>query len=263
LLKGKQIVPQKVIDRIKEAEKPLVSVIIPTLPHRIKELERAIRSVQNQTYKKIEIIIERGGKNVQDARNIAVLKSKGKYIAFLDDDDEFYPTKIEKQVRVMEGNDEVGLCICWGDDYKFGLYHMIKPKEWWNFKELIGGFNISCTSAFLVRRSTYDAVNGMDTTLDDSHEYDLAIKLSCVSKVYCIQESLVRFNQSLDNWSDDFGKKIRGMFQFVNKWGFAFDIRRWRNTVICFGLFAIGLIWGKPIHKIFNMIKEAQENEQV
>ena len=229
------------------------------------ELQRAIHSVKKQTYSPIEIIVEKGGKNVQDARNIAASKARGRYLAFLDDDDEFYQTKIEEQVKVMENDKEISLCITWGDDYKFGLHNPIKPKPWWTFEELIAGFNISCTSAFMCRKSSFKAVGEMDDTLDDSHEYDLAIKLSCVGKVYCIQKMLTRFNQSNNNWSDDFTKKIRGMLQFIQKWGFAFDLKRWRNTVICLLLFTIGFstpfIYPHPVHKIFNMIKTTQESD--
>jgi len=262
---NKKEVPKKVVDKIKLAEKaPLVSVIIPTLPNRKKLLARAIESVLNQTYPNIEIVVEEGGRNVQDARNIAVERSHGRYLAFMDDDDEWYPDKLEKQVKILENNNEIVLCISWGDDYKFGLYHCIQPKEWWTFTELIEGFNISCTSAFMCRRSSFFAINGMDDTLDDSHEYDLAIKLSCIGKVYCIQKSLVRFNQSDDNWSDDFNKKIRGMLQFMQKWGHAFDKKRWFNTIGCLGLFTIGWLtpfWKpNPVHKIFNMTKNKYEN---
>jgi glycosyltransferase involved in cell wall biosynthesis len=93
---------------------PLVSVVIPSLPHRRKQLERALESVANQTYPYIEVIVEYGGKNVQDARNIAVQRSNGKYIAFMDDDDEWKPEKIAMQVLAMESNTEIALCITWG-----------------------------------------------------------------------------------------------------------------------------------------------------
>lgn len=257
--------PDKVYENIKKAERlPLVSVIIPTLPHRKELLARAIASVRHQTYPHIEIIIEEGGRNVQDARNIGVARSKGKYIAFMDDDDEFYPTKIEKQVEKMEADDEITLCLSWGDDERFGLdCKTIMPKPWWTFKELIAGFNICTTSAFMVRRSTFDAVGGMDDTLDDSHEYDLAIKLSTMGKVYCIQESLCLFHQCEDNWSDCWDKKFKGMIQFMQKWGFAFDLTRWRNTFICLFLFGVAYCtsWKQPhpVHKIFNMTKERRE----
>ena len=124
--------------------KPLVSVIIPTYK-RADMLTKAIDSAINQTYKNIEIIviddndpsskyrfetkkklssyIQSGviryienEKNLGGAitRNRAVEQSKGEYIAFLDDDDIFFPTKIEKQVEVMIQNKDnnVGLVYC-------------------------------------------------------------------------------------------------------------------------------------------------------
>lgn len=243
---------------------PLVSVIIPTLSSRKNELKRAILSVVNQTYPDIEIIIERGGKNVQDARNIAVDKSNGKYIAFLDDDDEFYPTKIEKQVKYMESHINCPLCITWGDDNRFGTFHQYQPKEWWNFNDLIRGFNITCTSGFMVRRGLYDLIGGMDDTLVDSHEYDLALRLSRYSRIYCIQESLVRFNNASDgNWSSDYGRKIKGMFQFTRKYGCHYNIIRWLKTTLCFTLFFIATIDPRPIEKLFTLTKMKMERVDV
>lgn len=112
-----------------------VSVVIPTY-NRFKYLLNAIISVKAQTYKNIEIIVVNDGstqdeyykydfkKNFGDnfyilhlprnskeiyghpcqasVRNIGMMLSNGKYIAFLDDDDIFLPSKIEKQVSAMK-----------------------------------------------------------------------------------------------------------------------------------------------------------------
>ena len=48
------------------------------------------------------------------ARNTGIANAVGKYIAFLDDDDEFLPTKIEEQVQVLDAaGDEVGMVYNW------------------------------------------------------------------------------------------------------------------------------------------------------
>lgn len=113
-----------------------VSVVIPTF-NRFKYLIKTIQSVQQQTYKNIEIIIvndcssqeeyynydwEGNGltiihlkKNTKDisknifcyagigyVRNKGIEKSKGKYIAFCDDDDIWFPNKIKLQLEAMK-----------------------------------------------------------------------------------------------------------------------------------------------------------------
>lgn len=105
---------------------PLVSVIIPTY-NRANVISRALSSVNNQSYEHIEIIVVDDGstdnteklmerefplihyfktenKGVSAARNLGVSHASGKYIAFLDSDDEWMPKKIEKQVYYMENN---------------------------------------------------------------------------------------------------------------------------------------------------------------
>lgn len=116
---------------------PLVSIIIPTY-NRSSVLPRSIKSALNQTYSNIELIViddastddtETVLKDFSDsrisyyrqstnlggsaARNCGIKHSKGKYIAFLDDDDEWFPEKIEKQVNLME---ELDLSE-WGGTY--------------------------------------------------------------------------------------------------------------------------------------------------
>lgn len=110
---------------------PLVSVVIPTL-HRPKLVLRAIASVFNQTYQTIELIVVVDGpddetENVLQAindprlrvivnprsmtaagaRNIGVIQAKGEWIAFLDDDDEWLPNKIERQLVPALGRGEI------------------------------------------------------------------------------------------------------------------------------------------------------------
>ncbi|WP_448162914.1 glycosyltransferase [Bacillus mobilis] len=117
--------------------KPLVSVIIP-LYNAEKYIEQTIESILKQTYNKIELIIvddestdnssyivKRIQKNypnkikyiyqknqgVSVARNTGIENANGDYIAFLDSDDLWYPTKIEKQIESMYLN-KMDACYC-------------------------------------------------------------------------------------------------------------------------------------------------------
>lgn len=114
---------------------PLVSVIIPTR-NRAGDVVRAVGSVRAQSYKLLEIIVvidgpdpitqaalaaindERlrvvalpdsvGGSN---ARNTGVQHANGTWVAFLDDDDEWLPTKIEKQVQAAQASNSMDVLV--------------------------------------------------------------------------------------------------------------------------------------------------------
>lgn len=121
----------------------LVSIVIPAY-NRENTIERAVRSVLYQTYKNIEVIVvddcskdntksivlnnfgndnrviyhcleKNSGACV--ARNKGVELSNGKYIAFLDSDDEFVPNKIEIQVAKIRST---GAQMCATD---YTIYH--------------------------------------------------------------------------------------------------------------------------------------------
>jgi glycosyltransferase involved in cell wall biosynthesis len=108
----------------------LVSIIIPTY-NTEKFIRATLQSVQNQTYQNWEMIlvddasidktvsvIEEFAKNDSRiklfkleknsgngfARNIAVEKAVGKYIAYLDADDLWFPEKLEKQIQFLKAN---------------------------------------------------------------------------------------------------------------------------------------------------------------
>jgi len=154
-----------------------VSVIIPTY-NRSDTLKRAIETCISQTYKDIEIIIVDDTKKSQQemidsyhddrivyvhnanpqgspiARNIGIRQSKGEYIAFLDDDDEWYPTKIEKQMQLMMSHPNIGLVICYSLDKRFGKERINMPPEVITHRMALKSFNLSSTSSYLVRKDS-------------------------------------------------------------------------------------------------------------
>lgn len=105
---------------------PLVSVLLPTYNRR-RYLPAALTSIVRQTYSNLEIfVVNDGGENVADivrsfdeprltfidrrqnrgkpySLNEALSRARGKYVAYLDDDDVFYPHHIESLVDVLEG----------------------------------------------------------------------------------------------------------------------------------------------------------------
>ena len=120
-------------------ESPLISVIVPAYNAEIF-IRRTLDSILAQTYTNIEILVVDDGsqdrtaeivesfvekdsrvtllkqKNagVATARNLAIEKSRGEYIAPIDADDIWYPQKLEKQVQCMlEADQSIGLVYAW------------------------------------------------------------------------------------------------------------------------------------------------------
>ena len=118
---------------------PLVTVLLPTY-NRAESLSTAIDSVLAQSYSQFELIVIRDGgqpvvpvmRNYDDSRiclidrdenrgkaaslNEALNQAKGKYICYLDDDDQWYPNHLSTLARALEEHPEYGLA--YSDLYK-------------------------------------------------------------------------------------------------------------------------------------------------
>lgn len=189
----------------------LVSVVIPTCD-RPESLQRAIQSVKKQTYKNIEIIvIDDKTLTATEARNKGIGQSKGKYIAFLDDDDEWLPTKIEKQMEMFKEHCSAELVICWIDDRRFDEQYIDKYKEYTILSEVLEMFRLSSTSSYMFRASTLKNLGGFDERFPSAQEYDLAIRVAVLSPVYCVQEVLVIQKSAKNQITKDWSKKRKGI----------------------------------------------------
>lgn len=203
----------------------LVSAII-TTHNRQDLLIRAVKSVVDQTYQNIELIVvddasdERADELLKEfnlqyiyipkeksnggnhARNIGIQTAKGEYVAFLDDDDYWLPTKIEKQVALIEEK-HCGVVYCGRIHEKITPEGKTRREEIKNYegdvKESIMIDIFTTTSSLLINKHLL-INNGMfDENLRFWQEYELLIRLAQISNFYCVKECLTIYHVDLND----------------------------------------------------------------
>ena len=240
--------------------KDLVSVIIPCYSKQRQYLKRAVASVKKQTHKNIElIVVDDDNISATEARNIGINKANGEYIAFLDADDEWNPTKIEKQLRVMREHPDCPIVVCYSHDKRFGNDRINKPPEIITHKMILKSFNLSSTSSYFVRSYALNLYIGFDITLPSAQEYDLAIRLSKHHNIRCVPEILVTQNSTKGQISENWTKKIKGIIAIFRKYHKELSPIDYIKTVGIITLFSFGFILGNKIYKIIIPIKGLYE----
>lgn len=224
-----------------------ISVIIPT-HNRCDLLPRAIKSVQDQTFKDLEIIVVSDGstddtdevmkklaeedprinyisyhpgRNGNYARNTGIKASKGEYIAFLDDDDEWLPTKLEEQLKVMESDEKIGLVYTgthsiYADD---GIEYDSFPKLHGDMSKQVLYSNFAgSTTTVMLRKSILDSAGLFDEKLPAMQDYDLWIRICQIAKVGVVSTPLVNYyNYNNSGQISANFEKYEYSYAYVNK----------------------------------------------
>lgn len=193
-----------------------VSVVIPT-HDRASLVERAVDSVLSQTVPAHEIIVVDDGSNdgtgerlrerfpevvvetqpnrgVSAARNRGVAKASGEWIALLDSDDEWLPTKLERQLAALAQAPEHRVVHC--DEIWIRRGRRVNPRHkhrktgGWIFAQCLPLCVIS-PSAVLLEADLLRAVGGFDETLPACEDYDLWLRLCAQEPVLFVNEPLV------------------------------------------------------------------------
>lgn len=237
-------------------EQPLVSIVTITY-NRADLIHRCIESIQKQTYRNYEHIIADGNStdNTEEVvtsyndPHIKYLKlnqrgggiqlksgadvATGKYITFLDDDDEYLPEKIEKQVSLFETlPEEYGVVYCWmsyyNNDNPDKVIRIHKTELRGDVHDIAPTRPLICgTPTMMIRRSLF-AKYGVSYKDDIGYilsDWELMTRIVQHCKVDFVPESLIKVyvNHGHARLSTDFyGEKAkRGILfhnYFLNTW---------------------------------------------
>jgi len=200
-------------------EEPLVSVVTPAY-NAGAYIKNTIESVLRQTYQNFELLIANYGStdntdkvvrafsdprikylyqdknNGQSAsRNAALAVARGKYIAFLDADDLFYPGKLAEQVSYMEAHPECDFCYCkiyhfFTEDPKT-LYHLeMEHPSGRIFERLLVNNFINPLSA-MVRKEVFTKYGVFESKFWWADEQYLWLKLSYNKVNFCYLDKVL------------------------------------------------------------------------
>ncbi len=231
---------------------PLVSVVMPAF-NACRYIERSIQSAARQTCRSLEIIVVNDGSTddtakivaqmavadprirllttsnngVAAARNTGIQASSGRFVAFLDADDLWHQTKIEKQVNALDR-----LSAQWAAVY--ALHYVIDPND-----EIIypGRSNVARGyiyarhltfkyvgngSTLLVRRDVALEIGGFDTSyaaagMGGCEDLDFELRLAAHYCIEVVPERLVGYRQYPGNMSSNHIQMARGALEVVRR----------------------------------------------
>lgn len=230
--------------------KNLVSVII-NCRNSEKYLGPCIDSVLNQTYSNFEIILidnnsSDGTKEIVnnfsdqrikyyflnkhvtlgDARNFALNKANGHYIAFIDSDDLWTNDKLKKLIYKFSKN--IGLIYSdveyFNENKSFNLYSYRKIYKGYIFNYLLYDYNL-CISSCIVSKKIIDKYKiKFDKSLKVCEDLDFFLKISYVSKVDFVPEVLAKYRIHQNNMTSmnfelfftEYESVVSNLIQFFN-----------------------------------------------
>lgn len=211
---------------------PVFTVIISTYNRR-EMFPKAVESVLSQTFGDFELLVIDNGstdgtpaemEKIRDPRvkfivnpeptgscdgprNMGMAMARGRYIAFLDDDDIWYPERLEKVLKAFEGHPDVG-AVCHNEyfNYKGREKRLLRWGPWSEdlHERLLYEGNRLSSCATTVKRDLARRLGGFDlrTEFSAAADYDFWLRMTeAGTEVFFIDEPLGEFGFTGLNWS--------------------------------------------------------------
>jgi glycosyltransferase involved in cell wall biosynthesis len=235
---------------------PCVTVVIPTR-NRASFLDTSIRSALGQTRRDLEVIVvddasedhtsevvsefsdprlrylrQEEPRGAPAARNVAIRSSTSEYVAFLDDDDEWMPEKLELQIELFRNGSGPETAVVYSSyqvvDRQSGrvVGRKVAEKRGDLARDLLDRNHIGATSCVVVRRSALERSGFWDERMPSFQDYDLWIRLSREWRFDFVEQDLLKYYVHADKIWTDLGALDRGIELMVQKHGESRALRR-------------------------------------
>jgi glycosyltransferase involved in cell wall biosynthesis len=188
-------------------------------------IQEAIESVLNQDYKNLELIViddastdatkkiienyvsqdnrivpvyatQNGGKPSK-AKNLGLKKARGEYIAFLDSDDLWLDSKLQKQVELMEKNSKYGLCYTggyWIDENGDTIKSFLpRYSNGHLLKMMLKKYEINNQSVLIRKEVLSNTIKEFNETITIGEDYNLYMHIISKYEIVAIKEHLIKY----------------------------------------------------------------------
>ena len=243
---------------------PSVTAIIPTRD-RPEMLRRAVLSVLGQRYEgEVEclVVFDREeparpdvvvpanrtltvGRNVRTpglagTRNSGALIATGEYLAFLDDDDEWLPDKLRRQIEAMRRDPGASMATCGIVLASGGKTHTRIPRaSSVTLEDLTASRRAEVHSSTLVmRRDRFvDEIGLIDEDIPGSYgeDYDVLLRAAKIAPLVAVTEPLVTVNWTVSYFNDRWHTMIEAIHYHLEKHP---ELRTRRNLARMYGRLA-------------------------
>ena len=213
-----------------------------------KFLEKSLSSIKNQTYQNYELIFldncsDDKSKEIfekykdpkfkyfktdkklklYEARNLAISKSKGEYIAFLDVDDWWEPSKLFHQVKIL--NDNLDVDVVYSNYYVFNENLKLKKKNskkllpnGFIIDDLIKEYKIGILTTMLRSNIFFKDNKWFDPNFSILGDYEFFLKISKNKYFFYIDKCLANYRNHSSNYSSlNFTEELKEFEYFINK----------------------------------------------
>ena len=226
--------------------KPVVSILTITYD-RAGVLREAIESVRAQTYQAWELVIfddgstddtealvqrfqkedpriryrkqsHQGVSGVANIRNLGLREARGRFMAFLDDDDVWFPRKLETEVAYLEQHPE--MAFVYTPVHVVGMeghYQKTRPVSLSaSYADLFDGCFVQISSV-VARKESLLAAGGFDGSLESSRDYDLWLKVARRQPFGYVEEPLGLYRCHPNSISSNLERRYRMHLEILSR----------------------------------------------
>ena len=214
----------------------LISIIMPYY-RKIGSINRTIKSVVNQTYKKFELIIVYDDEALEDyykikkfirnnkkiklikniknigagkSRNIGIKNSNGNIITFIDSDDTWHPQKLQKQLNFLDENNYSFIFCGYKKIFKKKSIKVTTKSKFLDYKDLLKSCEIGL-STVMIRKKIIN--NELFTNLKTQEDLAVWLKITKKHKAFFLNQILVNWYETKNSLSSNFIQKICDAFR--------------------------------------------------